>query len=107
MKDQDVSSTYAVHWLLTYTGGQTAEYGEAIRRSWWTSPRGDYGERRLSCDWLADVVLVMVESVADDISSAIAGTRDEALGPLERAAMPLPDSLVVLAARAPSRARSR
>jgi hypothetical protein len=99
MDNQPDGSRYAVHWLLTYTGGKTADYGETIRKSWWTTSRGAYGERRLVCDWLADVVIVMVETVADDISSAVATTRDEVIGPLERAAMRLPDSLVVLATR--------
>jgi hypothetical protein len=97
MTKPDGELTYTVQWMLTQQEGKTADYGKAIRRSWWRS-RGGRGERRLACDWLADVVVVTVEIATDDISGALNMSRDQVIGEIERADLPLPESVVVIAA---------
>jgi len=98
MSGHGETSTYTVHWNLLCKEGETAECGLAIRKSWWASP-GVKGQRRLACDWLAQVVTVMAEVPADDIATALAATQEQVIRPLERAALCLPDQLVIVAAR--------
>ena len=94
MVQSRAASTYAVHWVLY---GNTADrYGKAIRQSWRRS-RAMPGERRMVCHHLADVVVVMFETVADDVSRAIDETEGLVMAPLERHDLPLPHSVVVVA----------
>jgi hypothetical protein len=90
------SSTYEVHWVLNVSQGRAGQYGKAIRQAWWTF-RGVAGERKLSCDYAADVVVVVLGLASDDLSQAIDETRSPVIGPLVGAGLPLPESVVVIA----------
>lgn len=91
------ASVYSVHWMLTYQNGTVRQYGEAVRRSW-VKEQPPSGERRLVCDYSANAIVVMVETVADDIVQAITETRTFVFGPLVRSDLPLPEAVAVIAA---------
>jgi hypothetical protein len=83
--------------MITSDKASARKYGEVIRRAWWTyGPPA--GERTMSCDHAAGVVIVRAQTVADDVLNAIDATRGLVIGPLERAALPLPQSVVVIVA---------
>jgi hypothetical protein len=89
-------SKYEVHWLLNVPQGRAEQYSKVIRQAWWTFS-GVAGERRLSCDHAGDMVVVVLRLTSDDLPLAIDETRALVIGPLVRAGLPLPESVVVIA----------
>lgn len=75
-------SVYSVHWMLTYQVGAAADYAKAVQTSWWTD-NPPSGERRLICDYAANAVIVVVETIADDVVHAIRSTQPT-VSPLSR-----------------------
>jgi hypothetical protein len=87
---------YAVHWMLSGLAHPAEAYAHSIIQSWRRCRVGP-GSKRVHCDHLASVVVVMVELVADDLVHAVDSTRGLVVVPLESAGLTLPESVVVVA----------
>lgn len=91
----NAKSSYAVHWMLK-TDESARKYGEVIRRAWWKQGKETLGERSLSCDYAASVVVVRFETTADDIAHAVKTSEAWVLGPLDGSGLALPESMTIV-----------
>lgn len=88
---------FVTYWSLTPRGATPGEYAQAICSSWCRA-RVRF-RARLHADSVAHVVVISIEVIADDLSTAIDRGRRAAFGAMDDAWLEPPDSVQLVAAR--------